>query len=54
MDTKEEVTRITEKMKREFDKFGKVTSETKNILNELIKDKNNIDEFRKYYQNSEN
>lgn len=54
MNSKEEIARISDKMQKEFDKFGKVTAETKKILNELIKDKNKIDEFRKYYQNSDN
>lgn len=40
-------------MQKEFDEFGEVTFETKQRLNEILKDKNKIDEFRKYYQNSE-
>ena len=40
-------------MQKEFDEFGEVTFETKQRLNEILKDKNKIDEFRKYYQNSD-
>ena len=40
-------------MQKEFDEFGEVTFETEQRLNEILKDENMRDEFRKYYQNSE-
>ena len=39
-------------MQKEFDEFGEVTFETKQRLNEILKDENKRLEFRKYYQNS--
>ena len=53
MNSTEEIVQLTNDMQKEFDKFGEVTFETKQRLNEILKDKNKIDEFRKYYQNSE-
>ena len=53
MNSTEEIVQLTHDMQKEFDKFGEVTLETKQRLNEILKDKNKIDEFRKYYQNSE-
>jgi len=53
MNSTEEIVQLTNDMQKEFDKFGEVTLETKQRLNEILKDKNKIDEFRKYYQNSE-
>ena len=49
----EEIVQLTNDMKKEFDEFGEVTFETKQRLNEILKDKNKRDEFRKSYQNSE-
>ena len=40
-------------IQKEFDEFGEVTFETKQRLDEILKDENMRDEFRKYYQNSE-
>ena len=48
----EEIVQITNDMQKEFDEFGEVTFETKQMLNEILKDENMRDEFRKYYQNS--
>jgi|TARA_B100000959_G_scaffold283019_1_gene350856 hypothetical protein len=53
MNSTEEIVQLTNDMQKEFDEFGEVTFETKQRLNEILKDKNKIDEFRKYYQNSE-
>ena len=53
MNSTDEIVQLTNDMQKEFDKFGEVTLETKQRLNEILKDKNKIDEFRKYYQNSE-
>ena len=53
MNSTEEIVQLTNDMQKEFDKFGEVTLGTKQRLNEILKDKNKIDEFRKYYQNSE-
>ena len=53
MKSTEEIVQLTNDMQKEFDEFGEVTFETKERLNEILKDKNKIDEFRKYYQNSE-
>ena len=53
MNSTEEIVQLTNDMQKEFDEFGEVTFETKERLNEILKDKNKIDEFRKYYQNSE-
>jgi hypothetical protein len=53
MNSTEVIVQLTNDMQKEFDKFGEVTLETKQRLNEILKDKNKIDEFRKYYQNSE-
>ena len=48
----EEIVQLTNDMQKEFDEFGEVTFETKQRLNEILKDENMRDEFRKYYQNS--
>ena len=48
-----EIIQLTNDMQKEFDEFGEVTFETKQRLNEILKDENMRDEFRKYYQNSE-
>jgi hypothetical protein len=48
----EEIVKLTNDMQKEFDEFGEVTFETKQILNEILKDENKRVEFRKYYQNS--
>ena len=40
-------------MQKEFYEFGEVTFETKQRLNEILKDENKRVEYRKYYQNSE-
>ena len=48
----EEIVQITNDMQKEFDEFGEVTFETKQRLNEILKDENKRVEFRKYYQNS--
>ena len=53
MNSTEEIVKLTNDMQKEFDEFGEVTFETKQRLKEILKDKNKIDEFRKYYQNSE-
>ena len=53
MNCKEEIVQLTNDMQKEFDEFGEVTFETKQRLNEILKDENMRDEFRKYYQNSE-
>ena len=53
MNCTEEIVQITNDMQKEFDEFGEVTFETKQRLNEILKDENMRDEFRKYYQNSE-
>ena len=53
MNCKEEIVRLTNDMQKEFDEFGEVTFETKQRLNEILKDENKIVEFRKYYHNSE-
>ena len=52
MNCTEEIVQLTNDMQKEVDEFGEVTFETKQRLNEILKDKNKIDEFRKYYQNS--
>ena len=52
MNCKEEIVQLTNDMQKEFDEFGEVTFETKQRLNEILKDENMRDEFRKYYQNS--
>ena len=49
----EEIVQLTNDMQKDFDEFGEVTFETKQRLNEILKDENKRDEFRKYYQNSE-
>ena len=49
----EEIVKLTNSMQKEFDEFGEVTFETKQRLNEILKDENKRVEFRKYYQNSE-
>ena len=49
----EEIVQLTNDMQKEFDEFGEVTFETKQRLNEILKDENKRVEFRKYYQNSE-
>ena len=53
MNCTEEIVQLTNNMQKEFDEFGEVTFETKQRLNEILKDENMRDEFRKYYQNSE-
>ena len=53
MNYEEEIVQLTKDMQKEFDEFGEVTFETKQRLNEILKDENKRDEFRKYYQNSE-
>ena len=53
MNSTEEIVKLTNDMQKEFDEFGEVTFETKQRLNEILKDNSKIDEFRKYYQNSE-
>ena len=53
MNCTEEIIQLTNDMQKEFDEFGEVTFETKQRLNEILKDENMRDEFRKYYQNSE-
>ena len=52
MNCTEEIVWLTNDMQKEFDEFGEVTFETKQRLNEILKDENMRDEFRKYYQNS--
>ena len=53
MNSTEEIVKLKNDMQKEFDEFGEVTFETKQKLNEILKDNSKIDEFRKYYQNSE-
>ena len=53
MNCTEEIVQLTNDMQKEFDEFGEVTFETKQRLNEILKEENMRDEFRKYYQNSE-
>ena len=53
MNCTEEIVQLTNDLQKEFDEFGEVTFETKQRLNEILKDENMRDEFRKYYQNSE-
>ena len=53
MNCTEEIVQLTNDIQKEFDEFGEVTFETKQRLNEILKDENMRDEFRKYYQNSE-
>ena len=53
MNCTEEIVQLTNDMQKEFDEFGEVTFETKQRLNEILKDENKRFEFRKYYQNSE-
>ena len=53
MNCTEEIVQLTNDMQKEFDEFGEVTFETKQRLNEILKDENMRDEFRDYYQNSE-
>ena len=52
MNCTEEIVQITVDMQKEFDEFGEVTFETKQRLNEILKDENKRVEFRKNYQNS--
>ena len=52
MNCTEEIVQLTNDMQKEFDEFGEVTFETKQRLNEILKDENKRLEFRKYYQNS--
>ena len=49
----EEIVQLTNDMQKEFNEFGEVTFETKQRLNEILKDENKRVEFRKYCQNSE-
>ena len=53
MNCTEVIAQLTNDMQKEFDEFGEVTFETKQRLNEILKDENMRDEFRKYYQNSQ-
>ena len=53
MNCTEEIVKLTNDMQKEFDEFGEVTFETKQRLNEILKDENKRVEFRKYYQNLE-
>ena len=53
MNCTEVIVQLTNDMQKEFDEFGEVTFETKQRLNEILKDENMRNEFRKYYQNSE-
>jgi hypothetical protein len=53
MNCTEEIVKLTNDMQKEFDEFGEVTFETKQRLNEILKDENKRVEFRKYYQSSE-
>jgi len=53
MNSTEEIVQLANDMQKEFDEFGEVTFETKQRLNEILKDENKRFEFRKYYQNSE-
>ena len=53
MNCTEEIVQLTKDMQKEFNEFGEVTFETKQRLNEILKDENKRVEFRKYYQNSE-
>jgi hypothetical protein len=53
MNCTEKIVQLTNGMQKEFDEFGEVTFETKQRLNEILKDENKRFEFRKYYQNSE-
>jgi hypothetical protein len=52
MNCTEEIVQLTNDMQKEVDEFGEVTFETKQRLNEILKDENKRLEFRKYYQNS--
>ena len=52
MNCTEEIVQLTNDMQKEGDEFGEVTFETKQRLNEILKDENKRVEFRKYYQNS--
>ena len=52
MNCTEEIVQLTNDMQKEFDEFSEVTFETKQRLNEILKDENKRFEFRKYYQNS--
>ena len=49
----EEIVQLTNDMQKQFNEFGEVPFETKQRLNEILKDENKRVEFRKYYQNSE-
>ena len=53
MNCTEEIVQLTNDMQKEVDEFGEVTFETKQRLNEILKDENMRDELRKYYQNSQ-
>ena len=53
MNCTEEIVQLTNDVQKEFDEFGEVTFETKQRLNEILKDENKRDEYRKSYQNSE-
>jgi len=53
MNCTEEIVQLTNDMQKESNEFGEVTFETKQRLNEILKDENKRFEFRKYYQNSE-
>ena len=50
MNCAEEIVQLTKDMQKEFDEFGEVTFETKQRLNEILKDENKRVEFRKYYR----
>ena len=53
MNCTEEIVQLTNDMQKEVDEFGEVTFETKQRLNEILKDENKRFEFRKYYKYSE-
>ena len=50
MNSTEEIVQLTNDMQKEFDEFGEVTFETKQRLNEILKDKKrqmNLDNITK-------
>ena len=53
MNCTEEIVQLTNDMQKEVDEFGEVTFETKQRLNEILKDEYKRVEFLKYYQDSE-
>ena len=48
MNITEEIVQLTNDMQKEIDEFGEVTFENKQRLNEILKYKKKMDEFRKY------